>query len=778
MQSIIIPEHDILVSLPEVITTAAEARSLAKLIEEYVPADRRASPMGSTGCLYIFMMTFAQVAAAERDQDAPRREMHEPGVVSTYPFALGAMRAFLSAEGMASPSSPGPIMSMVVAAPEPPTTSRRAKPRKAKRGPAPVSSVATADGASAPRPTAPLGWNGLPFPPHVERVVLPDGRVLEDAIIWPNFCQEELGLDPDALWAELLAIPTWPNDKEIPYRPAGDNPHWIRGAHPALHYRGNPVKRAKIWCQSDYDGGLLRYKYSGWQWPIAFATHAVESVSPVQRLLDRLNAGLLRSGHGAHNHAIITAYRDQNEEIGFHTDKDGDFAENSYFIVIKFGEPRPFAFCLPGQEDNPFFSRPLSAGTAVFVRCKAAGAANDVVKHGVPPMRSPVGLSGSIVTRCIATRIPWNEVKEKVEMSMLQKSSNTAMMLAHRAEPSELPAMPEPSEALKKAVLDAAPGVFQFERLSSGVAAVVYEFVLRNRLFERAGFDSMKDYAATRLGVSAGSCKPYHRAGAAMWDIFPTTATSVIEYVAGRSGGQLTPSLASAGLLPEIPCVSVLRELPRALRRVDPGEHDAIIQGVAAGEVTYEELHAAGRVRTGRSDGKGAHADSGTSAPVQGQARLGVPADIHIFDDVPELKGMAELLREALEVGQGVERVWTDNPGRDVDPVRPALTDVLADIKKAAKRIEDDIIPRSVCFACSGKGKRCQTCTGKGWMSRKSAIPPSANGTPRAAKAPATKTAKTAKTSKATKRAKRAKPSKKLTKRRPARNAKKDRRET
>jgi alkylated DNA repair dioxygenase AlkB len=255
-------------------------------------------------------------------------------------------------------------------------------------------------------------WNGNPLPDHAEHLVLPDGRRLEDAVIWPSFCQDELDLDPGEMWAELLALPTWPSDREIPFRASGDDPHWISGAQRALRYRGNEIKRDKIWCQSDYAHGLRRYRYTGWSWSIGPATHAVEHLPPVARLAERLNVGLVRAGHHEHNHWICTRYADQDDGIGYHSDKDADFAPGSYFIVIKFGAPRPFAFRLPGAKE-PFFSKELAAGTAVFVRCKTPGAANDLVQHGVPQVENPVGISGSIVSRCIETVVPWERVRRE-----------------------------------------------------------------------------------------------------------------------------------------------------------------------------------------------------------------------------------------------------------------------------------------------------------------------------------------------------------------------------
>lgn len=263
-----------------------------------------------------------------------------------------------------------------------------------------------------------MSWNGKPFPNQAERIMLPGGRVLEDAVVWPGFCQIELRIDPEWLWEAVRSVPTWPNDQPIPFRPTGGDPHWITGAHPALNYRGNELRRSKIWLQDRYSLGLRRYRYTGWQHAVSFATHAVEAVPPVNLLVERLNVGLERSGHEPHNHFIVTAYEDHDDNIGFHSDKDADYAENSYFIVIKLGAARTFAFReLPTEKTPspfPFWSRVLEAGTAIFVRAKGPDAANNLVQHAVPPLARDVGPSGSIVSRCIETVVPWDEVKRNV----------------------------------------------------------------------------------------------------------------------------------------------------------------------------------------------------------------------------------------------------------------------------------------------------------------------------------------------------------------------------
>ena len=324
-----------------------------------------------------------------------------------------------------------------------------------------------------------FGWKNARFPVDGTKIIHlthPEtGEVLRDTCIWPDFMQDELGLDPAEIWSDLLRIPVWspeggaggagpegdagPKGKSkakgkakakakkaghrtIPHRPDGAEPHWITGDHPALNYRGNAIRRSKIWCQSDYAEGLLKYGYSGWQWAITGATHDVAHVDPVDRVRAKLNAHLAMP----HNHWIVTKYDDGTDCIGMHSDKVKDFREESYFVVLKLGAPRRFEFIVGGgggggnkdvgggkggsgtaagssKKPVPFFSEVLTAGTAVFVRAHSRDGsdANCRLKHGVPPTEYPCGPSGSIVGRTISTLVPWAEVQKKVGGSEANK---------------------------------------------------------------------------------------------------------------------------------------------------------------------------------------------------------------------------------------------------------------------------------------------------------------------------------------------------------------------
>ena len=138
------------------------------------------------------------------------------------------------------------------------------------------------------------------------------------------------------------------------------------------------------------------------------------------------------------NHWICTLYPSAQDNIGFDSDKDKDFAPDSWFVVLKLGAPRKFEFRMPPASEPPFYSETLSPGTAVFVRAKTADgrSANSLVKHGVPPADSDdVGPSASIVVRttlfigsCSVSEAPdvWQWVRNIRERGSL--GANSACM--------------------------------------------------------------------------------------------------------------------------------------------------------------------------------------------------------------------------------------------------------------------------------------------------------------------------------------------------------------
>jgi len=263
-------------------------------------------------------------------------------------------------------------------------------------------------------------------------VTLPTGQLLEDAIIIENALGKysDGNFDHLTLFESMQSVPRQDSSKPIEMSESGLDPIMIMGDHPALHYRGNALKRHKIWLQTNYKQGMIKYGYTGWQHAISTATRSIKSVPQIDLLMDWLNSGVFAHillEHNmppctlAFNHAIFTRYEDENDFIGFHADKERDFEVDSYFLVVKLGGTRDFV--LTDNDSNVFWSEKLPGGTMVIIRAKSSGkpAANSLLKHGVPVSLTECGPSGSIVFRCIKTVVPWDEVRENIQKANVQK---------------------------------------------------------------------------------------------------------------------------------------------------------------------------------------------------------------------------------------------------------------------------------------------------------------------------------------------------------------------
>jgi hypothetical protein len=66
------------------------------------------------------------------------------------------------------------------------------------------------------------------------------------------------------------------------------------------------------------------------------------------------------------------------------------------------------------------------------------------------------------------------------------------------------------------------------------------------------------------------------------------------------------------------------------------------------------------------------------------------------------------------ELAQGL----SDDGGVDVGQIVPRTETLAVQPQSVATKIDDNIIPRTVCARCSGKGKRCPDCRGMGWLPR------------------------------------------------------------
>jgi hypothetical protein len=258
------------------------------------------------------------------------------------------------------------------------------------------------------------------------KLVSPTGHRLNAAII-PNFMQDHLRVQPQHVFDNLLQLPVYPVDEPL-HIGDGHKPKLLPGAHKALNYRGNQLKRHKVWLQTDYDLGYKRYGYTGWQYAVAPAQARIESMPLFHHTLLQLNSCVPPPFH--FNHAIATIYNDGLDNIGLHSDKPKDFSLNTGFICIKLGAPRHFDFAMLNPltlKDDVFYSEILSPGTAVIVGADA----NVLTKHGVPVEPGLLDPSGSIVFRNIHSVIPWPELQKLMDKSELLKLTTKRRKLQH-----------------------------------------------------------------------------------------------------------------------------------------------------------------------------------------------------------------------------------------------------------------------------------------------------------------------------------------------------------
>lgn len=236
--------------------------------------------------------------------------------------------------------------------------------------------------------------------------------------------QNVLGLSPESTFEQMRSLPMHSTDKEIEYAPR--SPFIIPGSHPSLKYRGHNLKRHKLWAQTDTDQGLVKYGYTGWQYPIAKATVDVEAVPALSQITSQMRKGIGQR----FNHLIFTLYKDGEDNIGAHHDKMKDIDDASWIVVLKLGgAARRFEFYPANgssdedskSKDMPIWSQVLQPGAAVFMNAHG----NAMVRHGVPTEEG-AGQSGSIVLRCIETVIPWSQVDKRATQTIQKRNHRQA----------------------------------------------------------------------------------------------------------------------------------------------------------------------------------------------------------------------------------------------------------------------------------------------------------------------------------------------------------------
>ena len=122
-----------------------------------------------------------------------------------------------------------------------------------------------------------------------KKITLPNGSTLADAVVIPYGLEKLGSFQSEDVFQQLSSTRRQPVTEEIPLSENGLDPVLITGDHPALHYRGNKLKRHKIWAQTEYMDGLLKYGYTGWQHAVAAATRDVACYPILDMVMHSLN---------------------------------------------------------------------------------------------------------------------------------------------------------------------------------------------------------------------------------------------------------------------------------------------------------------------------------------------------------------------------------------------------------------------------------------------------------------------------------------------------------
>ena len=234
----------------------------------------------------------------------------------------------------------------------------------------------------------------------------------EDIYVVRGFARR-FGLDPDLAQRQLR--------EDYPHRSGTEpiewgQPQWVRGDHVALRYRGNALAREKMWFQcGDPKEGFVKYYYTGWQKKVLSATSDVSNVPFLDKFVRDVNGWLLSHGQRSTNHFIVTAYEREDCGIGLHSDKEKSIYDDSVILVVKTGEcGRPFVITENKRDeadpDRELFNCVVPPGDAVLMSMKA----NLKTKHGVPILKQPTGVSGSIVLRSIRERVEWDALAQEL----------------------------------------------------------------------------------------------------------------------------------------------------------------------------------------------------------------------------------------------------------------------------------------------------------------------------------------------------------------------------
>ena len=267
-------------------------------------------------------------------------------------------------------------------------------------------------------------------------------------LIVDKFAEKILSIDPAGVLDRLM--------EEAPVRRAGDTItpgelQWVDGDNENLMYRGNVLRRMKIWLQDGPpEDGTLIYSYTGYTYAVAPATSDWNADPELAAMCQLYNKFIsMIPGAPDANHAIVTAYVDGKCSIGMHSDKTHSLHDDTIISVLKLGGASR-RFCIRerivkfptgmGQAEKAalqgakpmLFDEDVASGDLIIMTAEA----NHKTQHGVPELETAdaVGLSGSIVWRTAVKMLTPEELAKKIAVTEAGRAKRKAAKSGTRAQ--------------------------------------------------------------------------------------------------------------------------------------------------------------------------------------------------------------------------------------------------------------------------------------------------------------------------------------------------------
>lgn len=191
-----------------------------------------------------------------------------------------------------------------------------------------------------------------------------------------------------AAGGELLFVPGWiePGEAERMFAGLRDETPW---SSRTLRVAGREVREPRLTAW--YGDPEARYTYSG----------LTLDPIPWTPLLASLRVRVEEAAGARFNSVLVNLYRDGNDSMGFHADKEPELGKSPIIASLSFGPARRFLLrAVKAALEPQKLELPLGDGALLVMR----GTTQHFYRHGVPKSRAAAGPRINLTFRFIQRR--------------------------------------------------------------------------------------------------------------------------------------------------------------------------------------------------------------------------------------------------------------------------------------------------------------------------------------------------------------------------------------